>query len=152
MKAVKTRLETITVGNGYANTIPTGAVQRFRQSGLSTRLVPFIWIKEMGEESKDGPTGGAQLITNKLLVSLGVGTRQDEVSDTRSGDEVMNSLRGDVVKAMLIEPRTFGGKAISCAYLGSAEIDVEEGEPDMGIRMDFEVLYRHRADDPTAIT
>lgn len=146
MKDIKATLEGVTVGAGYANTI--ASVQRFRQAGQSTLQVPCVFLIETTEEAADGPD---PLITKHLTVVLYVVTRQDESTDSRSGDEVMNSLRADIEKAVL-STRTRGGYAIDTKPLGSEEMDLEVGGPDLKTQLHFEVMYRHQNTDPTAAT
>ena len=145
MKNIKTVLQTITVGNGYSNTILS--VQRFIQSGHKLLDVPVILISEGSETAEDK---APNLTMKTLSVYLAVITRQDETIDTRSGAEVMNSIVADVEKAMVAD-FTRGGNSIDTKIISSDPIDVQDGEPELGVLMQFEIIYRHGRTDPTSI-
>lgn len=146
VKNIVTSLQGITVANGYDNTVLS--VQRLKQSGNPAIDVPLILVAEGPENASAGPNP----LTNKVLeVSIGIVTRQDEAVDPRSADEMMNSLRGDVEKAM-VSNYTRGGLAIDTMATGGTRIGVQEGEPELGIEMLFEIHYRHARTDPRSLT
>jgi hypothetical protein len=146
MKNIKTTLEGITTGAGYNNTIVS--VQRSKQSGQATVATPCIIIMAGDEEATDVPD---PLITKLLTVFLFCIARQDDVTDTRSGDEVLNAFQADVEKALLTT-RTRGGYAIDTQPLASIELDIEEGFPELSRLLKTEVHYRQLNTDPTRQT
>lgn len=146
MKNILASLEAIKSINGYVNTV--ASVQRFKQSGQAVLDVPSILIAEGDEDAEYGPH---PTMSKRLEVYLAVITRQDEESDSRSAAEVMNSLIGDVVRAMAND-FTRGGNALDTIEQGSGPIEVEEGQPEIGILMRYEIMYRHGRTDPTSVT
>lgn len=146
MKNILTSLEAIKSINGYVNTV--ASVQRFKQGGQSVLDVPSILIAEGDEEAEYGPY---PIMTKRLEVYLAVVTRQDEEADSRSAAEVVNSLTGDVIRAMAND-FTRGGNAIDTIERGSGPIEVEEGQPELGMLMRYEIHYRHGRTDPTSLT
>lgn len=146
MKNIQASLEAITTLNGYVNTIIS--IQRFKQSGQAVLDVPAILIAEGDEDAEYGPH---PIMTKRLEIYLAVVTRQDEEADSRSAAEVVNSLTGDVIRAMAND-FTRGGNAIDTIERGSGPIEVEEGQPELGILMRYEIHYRHGRTDPTSLT
>lgn len=143
VKNRKAALETITVANGYDNTI--ASVQRRMQGGQTFTAVPVIIITE-DDEDKTGEAAHPY-IYKRLMIALSVVTRIDEAADSRSADEVLNSLRADVEKAWMAD-NTCGGYAIDTDYEGSGPLDVIEGQPEIGSFIMFSVQYRHKSKDP----
>lgn len=149
MKNVQSTLEGITVAAGYANTIQS--VQRYRQAGQDVRLAPGALVSEGDEEIDEGPLSGANgLVTKRLTVGVLLYARQ-EPTDTKSGDEVINSLQADVEKA-LATTYTRGGKAIDTKEVGNGRLDPEDGVPELNRLLIYELHYRHRREDPTSLT
>lgn len=151
LKDIVTTLQTVTVANGYGNTLQS--VQRFQQGGQVLSETPMVVVME-GEDqvSAQGPlSGSVGLTTRNLTVNTVLIHRQDDETDARPATEVMNSLVADVQKAMLT---TFsrGGHAIDTTELGIGELDAEEGQPELVQTIAFRVQYRHRFDDPTQET
>jgi hypothetical protein len=155
MKVLKTTLEGITVTNGYANTIPAGGVQRFTQSGQVYNKSIVIVIHEGTDEPTEGPLAGAQsLTTRKLDVALEVVTRHDEAADARASEEIVNTLRGDVEKALMSNPTWKEGAtdlALKTFPPSFTPIFAFEGQRDLTFIAECTVQYRHRRTDPTAL-
>lgn len=150
IKKVKAQLATITVANGYKNTI--ASVQRFKQTGQVTKDVPYLIIHEGPDEPEDGPVAGAgSLTTRKLEISVEVGMRHDEAADARSSEEIVNTLREDLERALMAN-RTWDGLARDTAPLRHGPIIGLEGQPDLTCYAETTLTYRHRATDPTALT
>lgn len=143
LKLVKAKLETITTGNGYGNTI--ASVQRFTESGIVTKDVPYIVIHEGDETPGHEPEPATHY---ELDVELEVVTRHDEAADARSSEEICNSLRADIRKAMASN-RQWNNLACNTKPLGSTGVFVFEGQPDLTFVMQTTIEYRTRADDPS---
>ena len=139
---IKTTLEGITIPNGYANSILS--VQRWIQKGNSLVDVPCIVINCGPEEMEMSPN---PFFTNKLLVYLDVWVRQDE-SDTQSTDTILNSLLGDIIKALMID-NTRGGFAIDTNIKSNVPFETVEGQPHAGIVVEVEIIYQHKLTDPS---
>lgn len=148
MKNVQTALATITVANGYNNTV--ASVQRFNQAGQVLANTPALILMQGGDNvDSEGPLAGAYSLTSRSVsVSVVIIHRQDLDVDTRSAAEAMNSLIQDVQKAMLAD-YTRGGYAIDTSEIGIGELDAEDGEPELVQTVAFKINYRHRRTDPT---
>lgn len=146
MKNIKTALEGITVANGYDNTVKI--VERVKQGGQTTKDVPYLQITngvESPHESQENPT-----LRKKLPVYVIIGTRQDEETDPKWADEVVNSLLGDVQRAMQVDP-TRGGLAIDTIEGSNGPMPVEEGMTALETFQEYTIDYRHSRTDPTAL-
>lgn len=138
---IQSSLQGITTISGYANTIKS--VQRWDDGGKSTVEIPFITISEGAEEKDPAPH---PLYTCRLPVYLEVETRKG--SDTRKMSVILNSLLGDVEKAIMAD-RTRGGNAQNTVLKNNSQYTAVDGMPSAGIIIEIEVVYQHRQDDPT---
>ena len=86
-------------------------------------------------------------MTKTLGIVLHVIARQDDVTDTRSGDEVMNSLCADIEKALMSTP-TRGGYAVDTHPISRIALEVERDVPTLETLLQFPVVYRHVYADP----
>lgn len=136
----------ITTANGYDNTILS--VQRRMQGGQSFRLTPMLLLAQDAEDKEGEAT--EPLTRKKLLLVVSIVTRIDEVTDARSADEVLNSLAADVERAWMAD-WTCGGYALNSDYEGSGQLDVMEGQPEIGMFVMFSVSYRHKTKDPKSL-
>lgn len=141
-------LATITVANGYDNTVQL--VQRFKQAGQKKAKTPLLLLGAGHEEAALGNCSPIQMTDKHMDVHVGIIHRL-AATDTSNADEVMNSLLGDVEKAWTTDV-TCGGHALDSHLTSSDPIAVEEGEPDLMQLMTFEVSYRHRMTDPKTAT
>lgn len=141
LQDLKTTLETISTANGYHNDIAN--VQRWRQSGNSLLSVPCIVINAGPEEKEPVPN---PFTTCKFTVYLDVWMRQDS-SDPQATDTLLNSLLGDVEKA-LIQDITRGGFAKDTNIKSNVLFETLEGQPQTGIIIELEIIYQHKQDDP----
>lgn len=148
MKNVQTTLATITVANGYNNTV--ASVQRFNQAGQVLADTPVLILMQGGDNvDNEGPLAGASsLVTRSVSISVVIIHRQDLDVDTRSAAEAMNSLIQDVQKAMQVD-YTRGSYALNTSEIGIGELDAEDGEPELVQTVAFKLSYRHRRTDPT---
>lgn len=148
LKNIKTTLEGVTTGNGYANTI--ASVQRFRQDGQDVSSVPSIMIIE-GDDTieQEGPQAGAySLVTRTLSVGLAIVHRQDLATATVTASEAMNSLIADIQKAMQVSYQR-GGYALDTNEVSVSQVVAYENQPELESGIEYAIRYRHRRTDPT---
>ena len=141
LENIKSTLETIRVANGYANDI--ASVQRWLQKGNTFRLIPCIIINAGPEEIEQTPN---PLVTCKFTVYLDVFVRQEE-TDTISTDALLNSLLGDIEKALMID-YTRAGLAENTNIKSNMTFEAVEGQPNAGIVVELEIIYQHLITDP----
>jgi len=132
---LKSTLEAITKAHGYNNDI--ASVQRWSQRGPALASMPTIIINAGPEEKKPEPN---PLVTCTFNVYIDIWTNHLE-SDTRSSDEILDSLLGDVEKALMIDI-TRGGYAIDTNVLRNYPFQAIEGQPSIGISIDLEIIYQ----------
>jgi len=151
LKQVKTKLESITIANGYQNTIQS--VQRIIWEGQTLAAgTKTIFMKQGPEEMVDQLCAGANTILQcRRRLALAIAMQPDE-GEPKSVDELINSLAGDVVKAMLTEPRTFGGYFERVEFAEMTEFDPLEGQRAICFGLGFDIFYRYRTSDPTQQT
>lgn len=137
-------LATIAVAAGYDNTVQL--VQRFKQAGQKKAKTPLLLLGAGREEAELGNCSPIEMIDKHMDVHVGIIHRLPP-TESRPGDEVLNSLMGDIEKAWTTDV-TCGGYALESHLASSYPIAVEEGEPDLMQLMVFEVYYRHRMTDP----
>lgn len=145
LKNIKTTLESVTTGNGYDNTV--GSVQRWKKQGNATSEASITCVIYPGPETKQPRPN--PLFTCRLPLMLEFFVLQDK-EDTLSTDERLNSLLGDIEKALMVDI-TRGGFAEDTDILGNEPFLTIEGQPNAGLTVDIEVLYRHKQTDPELI-
>lgn len=141
MANIATVLATITVANGYANTV--GSVQRWKQNGNPLTTVPAIIIHEGAESNEDKPD---PLTNCHLSVYLALYIRESEDAAAGTGT-TLNSLLGDIVKALKVDI-TRGGYAADTTKKGDAPFEVVEGEAYAGLVIELDIHYRYKQTDP----
>ncbi len=141
LENIKSTLETIRIANSYANDI--ASVQRWLQKGNTFRLIPCIIINAGPEEIEQTPN---PLVTCKLTIYLDVFIRQEE-TDTISTDALLNSLLGDIEKALMVD-YTRGGFAENTNIKSNMTFEAVEGQPNAGIVVELEIIYQHLITDP----
>jgi hypothetical protein len=141
LENLKTVLSGITTANGYQNDIQS--VQRWRQQGNSLVLVPCAVVNAGPEEKDPVPN---PFMTCKLTVYLDIWARQDD-ADPQSTDTLLNSLLGDVEKAVM-QDVTRGGFAKDTNIKSNTLFETLEGQPYSGIVMEVEIVYQHKQGDP----
>lgn len=141
LENLKTALSGVTAANGYANDIQS--VQRWRQQGNSLASVPCAVINAGPEEKDPVPN---PYMTCRLTVYIDVWTRQDD-SDPQSTDTLLNSLLGDIEKAVMLDI-TRGGYAKDTNIKSNTLFETLEGQPYSGIVMEIEIVYQHKQGDP----
>lgn len=146
MKKVQAGLREIRKANNYANNINPDSVQRFKQGGISTLEPPVLLIEEGPEEPTYTTVG---LINIWLDVFISIVIVQDEETDPRPGAEIINSLMGDVFRAMAANP-SWDDVAIDTEYRGATPIYKTEGNAKLDVSMQFGIHFRHNRTDPTS--
>jgi hypothetical protein len=141
LENLKTTLESISIASGYHNDI--ASVQRWRQSGNSLVAVPCIVINAGPEEKEPAPN---PFTTCKLTVYLDAWIRQAQ-DDPQSTDTLLNSLLGDIEKALMLD-YTRGGYAKDTNIKSNVLFETLEGQPQAGIIVELEIIYQHRQNDP----
>lgn len=145
LENIKTTLETISIANGYANNI--ASVQRWKQGGNSKRQIPTLIINAGPEDKEQEPN---PLVTCRFLVNIDIWTRHDEATQPGSTDTYLNSLLGDIEKALMVD-HTRGGNAQDTNISGNVPFETVEGQPFAGIIINVEILYRHKITDPSIV-
>jgi hypothetical protein len=141
LEDLRTTLGGITTANGFNNDIQS--VQRWRQQGNSLVVVPCIVVNAGPEEKDPVPN---PFMTCRLTIYVDIWTRQDE-ADSRSTDTILNSLLGDVEKA-LTQDITRGGFAKDTNIKSNSLFETLEGQPYSGIVIELEIIYQHKQGDP----
>ena len=146
MKNLHAALETITVGNGYANTL--NRVERVLQRGQS--FAPPMAIVLEGEDTvRTGPLSGPDaLLSRELQVGVVLVVQQDDAIDARSASEVMNSLVADVQRKLQEDFRR-GDLALNTVEQAVSAIEQQEGQPQLACTIEYSIPYRHSRLDPT---
>ena len=142
MQNIETTMNEISKANGYSNDI--ASVQRWRQGGNPRTDVPCIVINCGPEEKEPVPN---PLTTCMLTVNIDVWIRHDEDDVPGSTDAILNSLLGDVEKALMVDI-TRGGYAVDTVSERNIPFAMDEGAPHAGITMDVGIHYRHKITDP----
>jgi hypothetical protein len=144
LENIKTTLQDITIAHEYNNTI--ASVQRYKSNGNPLLEVPCIIISAAPENKDPSPS---PFYTCKLTVFIDIWTRQAE-TDPNSTDTILNSLLGDVEKALMMDI-TRGGYAIDTNFINNVPFDTVEGSAHIGITISIEIIYQHLISDPSAI-
>lgn len=139
---IKTTLASITVANGYVNTITN--VDRWKSIGNDLETMPSIVIAAGSEGCRED---SFNLVHCELTVMLSLWYRHPETDATYS-DTKLNSLLGDIKKALNVDV-TRGGYAQDTQITEIEPFDVEQGQPHVGLLISVRVNYRHRNNDPT---
>lgn len=140
---IKTTLDGITVANGYVNTL--AKVERWKQHGNSVKSVPCVFITAGPEDQEPTPN---PYVTCKLTVYLEVWMRQEE-SDTAPSDSYLNSLLGDIEKSLAVDV-TRGNYAKDTNLKNSIPFETVEGQANMGLNIELEIVYQYKQGDPTS--
>ena len=140
LQDIETTLKTITVANGYNNTL--ASVQRWKQHGNDTRLMPFVVINA-GLEAKQ-PANSDQKVC-KFSIYLDLWMRQDD-TDITDTDIILNSLLLDIEKALMIDIAR-NDKAENTEIVNIVPFETVEGQPNCGLIIELEITYQHKNAD-----
>lgn len=149
-KVVNNNATTLTVNGSPANgayTVSMNTVQRSLPEGQKFVTVPSLLVME-GEEIKE--KDDVVYVYKKLTVAVGIITNIDTATDSRSADEVLNSLAADVERAWMSDFKC-NNLAIGTFYEGAGKLDTEEGQPEIGSFILFSISYRHQLKDPMSL-
>lgn len=146
IKKIVAALGQITIANGYSNTI--ASVQRYHLSGVETAVVPTIVVKE-GECTVELGKSIYPSICRRMEIVMVPITRHDEVADSRSGGEILNSLVADIERCVATN-RTWDGLAMQTDPPNYLETELDAVEPHLSKGVRFEVVYEHVRTDPYA--
>jgi len=139
-----TTLSGILVANGYENNITS--VQRWDMNGNNKANVPAIIINSGPEKNDDDR---AYNLTHCVLtIFLELWVRQNETESAAiPTDKLLNSLLGDVKKALAVDV-TRGGVAVDTEVTDIETFETIEGQQHAGLIITTEIEYRHKQTDP----
>lgn len=141
---VESILNTIRIVNGYDNDLAN--VQRWRQNGNTLKDVPAVIVSAGSERNEDKPF---PLTTCNVSVFLDLWIRENE-SSTQGTEILLNSLLGDIKKALKIDI-TRGGNAVDTNFGDTLPFETAEGEAHAGLVIEVLIKYRHLQTDPKAL-
>lgn len=144
VKKLAVAMAEITTANGYENTI--AAVQRHQASGINLSVLPTILIRE-GDCTPELSKSAYGKVRRTMEVYLVCCVRHDEVTDARSGGEVLNSFVADIEKRLASTP-TWDGLAMLTQPPEYLEITVEAETPHLAKALRVEIVYEHVRADP----
>jgi hypothetical protein len=142
---IETVLNTITIPNGYENTL--ARVERWKQRGNSIKDIPCAIISAGREEKEATPYPQS---TAKLTVFIDIWTRQVD-TDTSNTDTLLDSLLLDIEKAVMLDYAR-GGYAENTEIRGITPFETIEGSPSCGLMIELEITYKHKQMDPALAT
>lgn len=130
-----TTLSAITAANGYDNTI--ASVQRWDMNGNNKASVPAIIVNSGPEKGDDAKAYNLTHCLLEVFVELWV--RQNETeSATTPTDKLLNSLLGDIKKALAVDV-TRGGIAVDTQITSVETFETIEGQQHAGLIITVEI-------------
>ena len=144
IKAVAARMATITMANGYQNTIKL--VQRHEALGMDLAKMPTILVRE-GDCSAELSQGSHQQIRRRMEVLIVVATGIDELAEPRSGSEVLNSLAADIEKALGYNER-WNNLALMTEPPEYLTLDIDAETPHLARGLRVVITYEHGRGNP----
>lgn len=148
VKKMAAALAEVTATNGYDNTVYS--VQRHNQSGVNLSTVPMVLIKE-GDCIVESEKSTYSKIRRRMEWYAVAIVRQDEVNDTRSASEILNSLVADV-ELRVAASRTWDGLALFTDAPDYLEIEVDAETPHVARGLRFSTVYEHTRANPYSQT
>lgn len=145
LATLETILGAITTTAGYNNTIVKA--QRWSKNGNPLSSLPTIIVHAGPEDKEPKPN---PMVTCMFNIYLDVWTNHPE-SDTRSSDKILNSLLGDIEKA-LVAAEDLSGYADNVNITRVEPFESVEGQPLIGLTIEVTIEYQHRQTDPTSRT
>lgn len=134
---IETVLKTITTANGYNNTVKT--VSRDPLTALDIQAFPAVFV----EIGSDVPESGAKSV-NRRTLNL---TVEFWVMPHKNMAKSVESLRGDIQKALMVDPRR-AGNAVDTVERETNYILILEEQPAAAGQIAYSVNYRTKIDDP----
>lgn len=127
----------------YQNDID--AVLRIDEDGQRTaKLRNYILIAEGDEQIQDMPSG---ISKRSLPLEVAIIAEPRGRHETRSAEEILNSLRADVEKAAKVD-RKRNGNATNTKLSSQEEIAINDGQPRIGTNQNWIIEYFTKANDP----
>lgn len=143
---IQTTLRLIDAGATYDNTIEDAAIQRWNSNGNPRGTVPMILIYEASESRSDK---SFRLTHCRMSIFLALMCRQTE-DDSTSAGTLLNSLLGDITKALKVDV-TRGGYAVDTEITDVSPLETEEGQEEFGLLITVDVEYRHDQTNPKTV-
>jgi hypothetical protein len=142
-QAIKTRLETVTVANGYQQDVTV--VRPTRLGGFVPSDLQIVLTQD--DPTLLGDIEGANSMKEwrqRFVANCLVRTSD---TNTEPVDTTINTLRADVEKALMSSETWWDGLATDCRVLASEGFIMADGEYE-GVAIPFELDYRTDRDDP----
>jgi hypothetical protein len=145
VKKVAAAMASITVANGYNNTIKS--VQRYRWSGIDLNNLPTIMIVE-GTCDVELLKSTHERIRRRLELYIVVAVPDDEVADARPGAEILSYFAADIEKR-LGASQQWDGLALMTEPPSYTELSFADAEtPHLARGLRTEIVYEHVRSDP----
>lgn len=145
VKKVALAMSQITVANGYTNTIKS--VQRYRWSGIDLNNLPTVMLVE-GTCDAELTNSTHQRIRRRLELYIVVAVPDDELSDTRTGAEILSYFAADIEKR-LGASQNWDGLALMTDPPSYTELSFADAEtPHLARGLRCEIVYEHVRSDP----
>lgn len=136
---IETTLETITVVNGYNNTVKI--VTRNTKAVLNMPMFPAIII---GKGSGTVDAMAKSSAHRKMFITIEAWTRKE-----KDASQEVEKFLGDIQKAMMVDPRR-GGNAINTIEVSDTPILIDSETAEIGFQVQYQIDYRTKIEDPTA--
>lgn len=121
------------------------AVFRIDEDGQKTaKLGNYILIAEGDEQVQDLPSNTSK---RTLPIEVAIIAERRGRYDARSAEEILNSLRADVEKAVKVD-RKRGGNASNTRLQSQEELAINDGQPRIGTNQNWVIEYFTRSNDP----
>jgi len=143
LKNIKTTLEGITTGNGFANTLTN--VQLFRMLGNSKVDFPCVIVSPDTEAREEGKS---QIVYTEFVVYVTLYHAQIESSTTPT-DEFIDSFYQDIIRALLAD-RERDQNAVDTEVLEVQPFQIEDDQIYYGLSFKLQIKFRTEPDDLTA--
>lgn len=141
MQDLKTKLEAITLANGYDNEVKS--VQRFEMIEQTFVEQPVIILGFAGIEHKSRVN--PNIVWEMATILIAAYIKHDKTDDTRSTDAILVSLDADIYKAVM-QDRTLGGLAKDLSRVSVFPDDQQVPIPYVAHVSEFAVQYTHLID------
>ncbi|MBF0590302.1 MAG: hypothetical protein HQL53_14370 [Magnetococcales bacterium] len=138
LQALVTRLEEITLANGYSVDL-TGAIHRARRFSRESHL-PFLTIWDQKES--------ASAEYDALQLTMGVEIELFADHGEENPSAVVNRLLADLMRSLTGGDNTLGGLAEDLIYTGSESIYSEDATTFCGVQVSLDVSYAIQPGDP----
>ncbi len=149
MLAIKSKLEAISIANGYSADIP-GGVYLHDQDGASLNEVPAITLS--ARESKALGSVRGSHSTYSVTLDVDVSLWVIDTDSITPSELLVDEIMADVHEALLESDLVISGQTIGPIEVNTVEnFPLEEGQPFVGSTMSLSIQYRHRSDSPRVL-